>query len=156
MPVPSSYVYDLHRRRHLLIRSRDVTGSDEDAQIAILLAQDDAEKRLPPPTFTLTTAKRRFVELKVDVPPKRRLTKLDDMQRSIKQEKLDNIVIEIDDASDEEETVRSRKAKGKGRRVGEVIVVDDEDGRSSHYSTLSLSITFSSSLCALSLSPDFP
>ncbi|KAJ7935749.1 hypothetical protein B0H13DRAFT_1853862 [Mycena leptocephala] len=79
-------------------------------------------------------------------PPKRRLTKLDDMQRSIKQEKLDNIVIEIDDASDEEETVRSRKAKGKGRRVGEVIVVDDEDGRSSHYSTLSLSITFSSSL----------
>ncbi|KAJ7832373.1 hypothetical protein B0H13DRAFT_2429886 [Mycena leptocephala] len=36
MLVPSGYVHDLHRRRRLLIRSRGVTSSDEDAQIAML------------------------------------------------------------------------------------------------------------------------
>ncbi|KAJ7869079.1 hypothetical protein B0H13DRAFT_2557906 [Mycena leptocephala] len=183
MLVPSGYVHDLHRRRRLLIRSRGVTSSDEDAQIAMLLDQDDAEEELPPPTSTnprhlppmhhrpqsslgtsTTTAKRRFTELKPTVPAKRRLTKLGDTQLSIKQEKLENIIVEIDGSSDEEERVRKRKATGKGRCVEEVIIVDDEDddtlfhqsmASSSSRSNPSLS-TSSSSLRSLSLSPQFP
>ncbi|KAJ7863387.1 hypothetical protein B0H13DRAFT_2565256 [Mycena leptocephala] len=181
MLVPSGYVHDLHRRRRLLIRSRGVTSSDEDAQIAMLLDQDDAEEELPPPTLTnprhlppmhhrpqsspgtsTTTAKCRFTELKSAVPAKRHFTKLGDTH--IKQEKLENVIVEIDDSSDEEERVRKRKATGKGRRVEEVTIVDDEDddtifhqsmASSSLRSTPSLS-TSSSSLRPLSLSPQFP
>jgi hypothetical protein len=172
MLVPSGYVHDLHRRRRLLIRSRGVTSSDEDAQIAMLLDQDHTEEQLPPPPSIgphsppqplSTSAKRRFMELEPAVPAKRRLTKLNDIQHPIKQEKLKNDVIEID-SSDEEDTVQKRKATGKGRRVDEVIIVDDEDDNTLFYqsmassssrSTPSLS-TSSSSLRSLSLSPQFP
>ncbi|KAJ7863405.1 hypothetical protein B0H13DRAFT_1899638 [Mycena leptocephala] len=130
MPVPSGYAHDLHHQRRLLIRSRGVAGSDEDAQIAMLLAQHDTEGQLPPPTSTnprhpppmhhrpqsspvtsTTSAKHRFTELKPTVPAKRRLTKLGDTQLSIKQEKLENVIVEIDDSSDEEERVRKERQR---------------------------------------------
>ncbi|KAJ7256317.1 hypothetical protein C8J57DRAFT_1344415 [Mycena rebaudengoi] len=129
MPVPASYPHNLRRQRRLLIRSRGITGSNEDEHIARLLseADSDTDQLFPLSLYPLATSSTHSAHPHV----KRHISETD--------------IIEIDDSSDEEQPPRKKRAKGKGKEkekekmVEEELIVDNDDDDLSVLSSTSTS-----------------